>query len=330
MHTQARVLLTGAGFTHNFGAPLASGISSILLAHPAIRESTRVRTALLNDPHFEDIYHEVMTEDAYRPEEKDAIAAAVRSAYDYIDETVRAYTFTPDAPYPVNIYGVQRFIDRFSGNSQRPGFFFTLNQDLFLERHYYNGTIPTMPGISGTRGFSSLFAHAKLNQGDSFTLPGPRELEHAKTQPDRPSFFYVKTHGSSNWLSSDGQQRMVIGHSKKEQIQREPMLAWYFELFNEVVGTSAHHLLTVGYGFGDDHINEVIANGVCNGLRLHILSPSPQSATRERVCRSHRGDEIWAGLYGYYPYTLLQLFPPDQSQTPAWNLLRTSFFESDC
>jgi hypothetical protein len=270
-----------------------------------------------------------MTDTSYLSEEKDAIAAAVRAAYDHIDETARAYTFTVDSPYPVNIYGVQKFIDHFSGGTQQPGFFFTLNQDLFVERHYYNGTTPTMPGISGTRGFSSLFAHATLEQGDYLTLPGTQGLDHAKSQLSGARFFYVKLHGSSNWCSSDGQQRMVIGHGKKEQIQSEPLLAWYFELFESVITTAARHLLTVGYGFGDEHINDVIANGVSKGLRLHVLSPSSQAAMGDRVRGSHRGEEIWNGLYGYYPYTLLQLFPADQSESPAWNHLKVSLFQTD-
>ena len=329
METQFHVLLTGAGFTHNFGAPLAADVSSVILSHQSVKDSPRLRAALIENSNYEDVYYEVMTDDSYSKEERQAITEAVSTAYDHIDETVRSYTFTKDSPYPVNIYGVQEFIDLFSGDQNLQGYFFTLNQDLFLERHYYNGTTPTMPGTSGTRGFSSLFAHAKLEEGDKLELPDRDELEPRKAEVASKPFLYVKLHGSSNWYSADGQRRLVIGRGKKAQIEQEPALAWYFEMFENVVGVSARRLLTVGYGFADEHINDVIADGVARGLEVHLLSPSSQSATQQKVCSSHRGQEIWRGLYGYYPYSLRQMFPSDQSKTAAWKHVRQGFFESE-
>ena len=32
-------------------------------------------------------------------------------------------------------------------------------------------------------------------------------------------------------------------------------------------------LLTVGYGFGDPHINQCIANAIGKGLKLYVISP---------------------------------------------------------
>ncbi len=48
-------------------------------------------------------------------------------------------------------------------------------------------------------------------------------------------YFYVKLHGSWNWYSSDGMKKMVIGRNKINQINTEPVLLRYFEIFKEVL-----------------------------------------------------------------------------------------------
>ena len=55
------VLLTGAGFTHNFGAPLASELWAAILNHEAVQNTPRVREAMLSDFDFESFYHRVIS-----------------------------------------------------------------------------------------------------------------------------------------------------------------------------------------------------------------------------------------------------------------------------
>jgi len=66
---------------------------------------------------------------------------------------------------------------------------------------------------------------------------------------------------------------MVIGKNKSEIIAREPLLKWYFELFQKVIAEGSKKILIVGYGFGDQHINQVLADGVEKyGLQIYIIS----------------------------------------------------------
>ena len=68
---------------------------------------------------------------------------------------------------------------------------------------------------------------------------------------------------------------MVIGRGKEQLIQKEPLLAWYFKIFKEVLFQTNRHLLLIGYGFGDDHINDIIANAIKQyGLKIYIISGS--------------------------------------------------------
>lgn len=78
-----------------------------------------------------------LSESDYTENEKGSINDAIFDAYQTIDKIVTEWNFTPGSPYPVNIYGVNKFIERFSGQTHdMAGFFFTLNQDLFIERHF--------------------------------------------------------------------------------------------------------------------------------------------------------------------------------------------------
>jgi SIR2-like domain len=123
----------------------------------------------------------------------------------------------------------------------------------------------------------------KANQDStdfSLRLPALDELEPRKKELFRKGFAqiaYVKLHGSQGWLSHDGSDAMVIGTQKVSRIETEPLLKWYFSLFEQVLNTPETRLLIVGYGFGDAHVNQFIVNAIGKGLKLYVISPqSPQ------------------------------------------------------
>ena len=172
------ILLTGAGFTHNFGAPLANQLWALIFNHSKVQNTERVRAALLGNSDFETVYHTIMDGQQYSKEEKQAIESAVFDGYLDIDTTIRNFSFREGAPYPVNIYQVQKMIDAFTGTKQEPGFIFTLNQDLFLERKYFNGERPILPGInSNSKWFSSIFKETILDEDQIHGLPSAEEIE---------------------------------------------------------------------------------------------------------------------------------------------------------
>ena len=328
MEAAEHVLLTGAGFTHNFGAPLATDIWSLVLAHPNFREFPLIRSLLLTDFDYESAYHSVMSGDKYSAPEKDAMRSAVASAYEYVDEAVRSWIFRADAPYPVNIYGLWRFLDRFAGNRARPGFFFSLNQDLFIERHCASdGPVRWLPGLERAARIT-VDPRGTLANSDRIVLPTqpPPMAESIRGQ----SLLYVKLHGSSNWQASDGTQRMVIGRGKAQQISQEPLLAAYRDLFENVLSSGTKRLLITGYGFRDEHVNAAISKAVGQGrLQVFILSPQPPESLKALLATVPHGTTIWEGLRAYFPHTLLELFPPNQEETPAWRLLSRIYFQGE-
>jgi hypothetical protein len=327
---QDRILLTGAGFTKNFGGPLAKELWSIVFSHPILEGAPDVRNLLRQDFDFESVYNDVMRgpdltliagEGAPTWEsQQQALRTAVSEAYEYIDEKVRTFSFRRDAPYPVNIYMVQEFISKFAGASSSPGYFFTLNQDLFIERQYFNGVAPALPGIQRssswftTNGTQSLKAERRIladsAAGIAFT--------------DSP-FFYVKLHGSSNWYTGD-QETMVIGRPKHTQIAAQAILTAYFDAFRSVLNCKDRRLLCVGYSFSDEHVNAAIMDGVRAGLRVYVLSPESPDGLAARLRQHEAGEVIWRGLAGYFQSDLRTLFPSDQSATAEWKLLQGRFF----
>lgn len=319
------VLLTGAGFTHNFGGFLANEMWAVIFNNPEVEKYPRLKELLQNDFDYESIYYKVVEGHDFDDEEKKTLTDVIFSAYKKMDDKIGSYSSLGNSQ-PVSTHGVSTFIDRFSGLAQNTdknntkAFFFTLNQDLLVERYFRDSSRPTLyvnqPKIEDKH----------FNERDCVTLPSS-DLD--KTNPLSSSkFFYVKLHGSMNWYSSDGKRRLVIGKNKSQQISDEPVLQRYFELFKEALSTQNVRLFVIGYGFGDEHINQVIANSIeKNNLRLYVLNPSnPESFKKDLCDRKPQGETIWNGLMGYYPYSLSQIFP--DGDTVEYRLIRDSYFVS--
>lgn len=320
------ILLTGAGFTHNFGAPLACDLWAVIMNHQDVQKNPRIREVVLTDFDFESVYHSVMSSD-YSADEKTAMANAIEYAYAYVDDIVRSWGFHRDASYSVNVYKVQELIASFVGTYREPGFFFTLNQDLFLERHYYNGERPRLPGITQHRDWFSSHFRDRLQQPDYVTLPNDSEIDDGSEFLGHSRFYYIKLHGSCNWRTTVGLRRMVIGHGKEYQISDEPLLARYFDIFGRVLADGGRRLLVIGYGFRDPHVNKVIATAVEeHGLQIFIMTPESPASLHATLSRTEAGFKIWFGLGGYFQCSLARMFPADQSESTEWRAVKNQYF----
>lgn len=325
-----KILITGAGFTHNFGAPLANQLWAIIFNHWKVQASVKVRNALLNNSDFETVYYTIL-EGAYSDEEKEAIELAVIGAYADIDKTLRNNSYNnvsydQGIGYQLNM--VLKMVYAFAGMgvhiNELPGFVFTLNQDLFLERHHYKGYIPFLPGVEN---YPSSFTlpERQLSESHLFCLSSAEKIKNdlEKTLLEH-DLYYIKLHGSCNWTSAIRARQMVIGLNKDEQIEKEPVLKWYHKIFRQVLNQSECRLLSIGYGFGDKHINDIIADAITkSGLRLYIISPSPPFEIKTK----ERGEELWKGLGGYYNCSLTDMFPIDKSESSYWRNLQLQFFQ---
>lgn len=263
------ILLTGAGFTYNFGGFLTEQMWSIIFNHPLVQRQTAVREWMLNlafGYNYEAIYHSILrvspklSGKEFSEEDKEAIKVATFVAYRRLDELLCRVRFSGGFIDKVKLS--HDLIDKFSSNNSEHNYFFTLNQDLFMER--YHDSHPkaiSLPGVTRVPALADGFKRDReLTEEDFLTLYDENKMEATKSAfPSPIECHYVKLHGSLNWRSFDGSDAMVIGDRKEEQINKEPLLKWYFEIFKEVLFQTERKLMVIGYGFGDEHINGVHA-----------------------------------------------------------------------
>ncbi len=314
------VLLTGAGFTKTFGGYLGNEMWAAMLNRLEINRDPILRERLLDQSNFELFYHEVRNSGHYCDEQKKCVNAALVKAFEEMDSVI-SDSFRDDVN--VGFAACKNLISRFAGSKdkRRRGFFFTLNQDLFVERFYRAArTSPKIciPGLECDWWFEGN-AHRGFSKEDYLTVPDADETEKVKKQLSSGDevFLYVKLHGSYGWKAHGGSDTMVIGYKKEGMIKGEPLLEWYLSLFEEILNHEAvKNLLVIGYGFLDKHINGLIADAIDGGLRLHVVSPQtsqsfrdhlnslPVSGTEFRAV----GNRLWGGLYGYYTGTVTDFF----------------------
>ncbi|HAM38508.1 MAG TPA: hypothetical protein DCP53_03820 [Elusimicrobia bacterium] len=335
--SKKHILLTGAGFTRNFGGFLADKMWEKIFNNKELQTYNSLRKHLMNTFDFESAYYEVMKNNYYKLEEKNVFTKSIEKAYNDMDNILRNWIFRTDSPFPVNHYKVDELINKFNGSKQQKGFIFTLNQDIYLERKYINGERFYIPGIPNRTDFFDAGSNFRSNQlldgKDYWQLPNETELQNIKDKEfnSGTNFYYIKLHGSINWRGSSGKPLLVIGLDKERQIDNEPLLSWYYEIFKNILSQDDMRLLVIGYGFKDEHINTIIRDSVVNhGLKLFIINPesfkqfklSLHTPNPTNYCKN-----ILSGIYNYYSYTLKDIFPPDQSDTQIWKDIRENYFQ---
>jgi hypothetical protein len=103
-------LLLGAGFTKNFGGLLADEMWAEIFRHEKIKARSKIKTLMMNNFNYEDVYHSVHLLSEFTEDEKDAIKVATKSAYEYIDEILRAYVINHS--HPRELYSVSNLISK--------------------------------------------------------------------------------------------------------------------------------------------------------------------------------------------------------------------------
>jgi hypothetical protein len=274
---QPHLLLTGAGFSYNWGGYLASEAFEFLLSVTDGDDDLRSLLWREHQNHlgFEDILAKLQREfaaewTAQREQDLRNLTSAVQRMFGSMTLAFSQTPFEPQRTDPK--LGVINFLAKFDA-------IFTLNQDTLLEQQYipvagqdifpqslqspgYIGTY--RPGIvraldSSTYG--PLSERIELYKPDQILTPLPR------LQP------YIKLHGSIDIKQGDREMMLVIGGNKPESIAQQPLLRWYHQMFQSRLCTRDARLMIIGYSFGDAHINRMIFSGIETGLKIFIVDP---------------------------------------------------------
>jgi hypothetical protein len=276
-------ILTGAGFSKNFGGLLSNELEEFLCNHSNVKNNDFLKKILEKNKGkgFEESLAKI---ECYskkwtcRIEDYKVFQATIHEAFEKMDKEFS----NPTNLYP---YELESFLAKFDA-------IFTTNQDMLIERQLQNLSRDlahkrvgrnNINGLitPGLRSFTPQAFQGSAYQGDFIFKDSP--LDNRKQYPDETQIGksldasyvpYIKLHGSFNWYD-EGENMMIMGSQKDGKIQSYTLLKWYFELFKEKLFTSKSKLLIIGYSFSDVHINEVIFNAVeNNGLQFFIWTPS--------------------------------------------------------
>lgn len=276
----ADFLLTGAGFSRNWGGLLANEVFEYLLGSPRIDASLR---GLLwkhkeQNQGFEDALGELQLEYARRwnAQTEQDLQNLINTLYEMFGEMNYGFSlrhFEPQQGTGLNVReSVTAFLSRFDA-------IFTLNQDTLLEQKYlserkYNdskrlgcyrpGLIKSADKLSVGTQIVQLYKPA-----DTFELDD-------RGQP------YFKLHGSSDLQDGERGMMLIMGANKHPTLEAHPLLKWYLEQFTAHLSKPSSRLMIIGYSFADVHINKVIIDAVKHGLKIFIIDPSGIDALDRR------------------------------------------------
>lgn len=315
-----KFLLTGAGFTKNFGGYLADEVGTYMFNECDSQSNQEIRDLLCSEHDFESIYYKVANTGSNNLISD--LNNIINSVYNRMDKELCRYCFSESSPFAINIYGVRKLIKYFFGDMGNPGIVFTLNQDLFLERHYWNSPNPIVPGINYYTDIFSPTSSDNKNLASPIIVDSNINIDNHRVK--KP--LYIKLHGSFNWRSAENNIVMIIGRDKYNQIKRHPLLCQYYELFSGSIDTEGAKLLIIGYSFSDKHINKAISDAIINSkLSIYIINTTTRKELFDEIGRNQYGKVIIGAIKKYYNESLSAIFPKDQSITETCRELESCF-----
>jgi len=267
------VLLLGAGFSRNWGAPLAAEVANSLLQE--VGDDAHLQALLRHhSKNFESALSEVQLQylqassSAEAKQRLDRLQGAIASMFERLNAT-----FEPPREFEFcnyREYSISRFLAMFDS-------IFNLNQDLLLDMRYARHILTA----SGVR-WNGLEPPGMRPLPDP-SLTGIADDHKRRWTPKEPPFSvserfqpHFKIHGSSNWTTADGKNLLIMGGDKEFMIREHQVLRWYYEQFRQRLLIGGTRLMVIGYSFSDRHINEAITEAAQRGTLtgMFLVDPS--------------------------------------------------------
>lgn len=309
------LLLTGAGFSRNWGGWLASEAFEYLLGAPELND--HLRSLLWQTKRFEGGFEDTLANlqnafvsdpTAENQSHLNAMTAAVLGMFDAMNASFAKKNLElSDNEHHI----FKTFLSKFDA-------IFTLNQDTLLETHYlgevrwgktWEGSyLPYMDEIRPRPGLYAFRLAAPMK-------PGVKSSVRDDRQP-------YKLHGSCNWfLEPSGQRLLVMGANKTASIAAYDVLARYQRDFARYLSVPDTRLMVIGYSFGDSHINSVIETAISqHGLKLFIVDPAGvdvllrRSPAEEPIDAAPIQDRYVSGIIGATRRPLSSIFSGDWTE----------------
>lgn len=259
-------LLIGAGFTRNWGGPLSDEVTGSLLGD--LHDDAELAAALRKGP-FEDAFQGFQ-----RPAGSARISDGQRRFRDAVTNLFTRLNLTLlEVPFEFSDderFSIRNFLARFDA-------IFSLNQDLLLEIHY-------QPDVAGRGKWSEVVVPGMRSEppppgNDHYGAFGEYWVPIESVDIPPTSQPFVKLHGSTNWHAASGEPILIMGNAKSGAIQKFEVLQHYHALFSSSLNQPKGKLMVIGYGFQDDHINNVIEGASRRyGLGTFLVDPRGRDA----------------------------------------------------
>jgi hypothetical protein len=275
------ILLTGAGFSRNWGGWLAKELEGDLLARLAPHE--QLRRLVQNSENYEEALGKARTPGfsgiGVSP-------AELKIFEDAIKESFWAMNLALGKRGSLSLSGVHElsipeFLSKFDA-------IFTLNQDLLLEFHY--NAVGHLPGRWIGSYYPGIEPEVAVPLDAGEVVRVERRVGTIKAADGRRQPIY-KLHGSVEWV--DGSDSLfVVGGGKEAYIQSKPLLRRYSEILGEYLRQPNTRLMIIGYGFADEYINRLLVEASQANASLGVFHVHPEG--RDAV---HRGARERVAIY---------------------------------
>jgi SIR2-like protein len=259
-----RILLTGAGFTYNWGGMLAPEVFQYLLGCAELDEE--VRRLLLRDRSFEDVLASLrQATDADSKRRYQLLTSALVGMFNGTGLAFMQRQFEFRNP-PELQFSVTSFLMRFDA-------IFTLNQDTLLEQKYIPFVGPPKWGrahLPGVKYLGNPQLTGSIHDRIAPMEPNPSDFRLSSgLQP------YIKLHGSTNWNDGpSGERILIMGGQKAVSIDQFPILNWYHHEFRNMLLRPSCRLMVIGYSFNDAHINDAVVDAIKRSdLKVFLVDP---------------------------------------------------------
>lgn len=278
-------MLTGAGFSKDFGGLLAREIRDELLNQSLVVRDNGLYGLLTGkmtgnpDGNYELALSRLESKTG-RELKRELFLKGLLTVFSEMDLSMISRLGVNKSTYSMTLTNALHFIHSWltaDGACGDGHYFFTLNQDVLVERYWslplkhhadYFGIRQIGNPIGATK---SLF-HERISRP---VMDLEMKIEQDLGEVFASRLYYVKLHGSMNWMKNDGSRVMISGANKEGKISTEPLLAGLWNCFESQCSKEGVKILCIGYGFGDSHVNNVLSEALAKkNAELVIVSPS--------------------------------------------------------
>lgn len=267
------ILITGAGFSKDYGGLLANQFATELYNNTSLYENTK---RLLREYNYEKVYTDIVDIN-----EKESFQNAIVEIFRKMDKNSIGKIATRKLNWD-KLHELFLHEDRFN-------FIFTTNQDLVIERyflfHYQNKGIENIklnfPYTSYkmtevTKEQSKVYKNIAIQPLDKYAFEHFKQplLLDRNHLPEIGKINYIKLHGSSNWINNNNKEIIISGLDKLKQMSESDILRTSYVFFDKILCVKNLNLVIIGYGFNDNWINEKIMGAVDKyQARLYTIYP---------------------------------------------------------